>query len=220
MLFRSDVPLEQIVDDLSRRTGQPIRVKWDEIKADWGQTRQAPVKVDLDDVTLGSALQAVFSSVSAYAPVRFAVSHGIVTVSSRPQPWDVVVGSYDVSDLVQHYSKDPVSPPISQFGSYKRSSYSLFSGSMPGVYVYTTGRIGPPPVLPTPRDAALEALTELVYHILKDDRAQGVTTPTVTQWSDRLIVVATEPQQRNLQRLLAALRAARAAWADARMGGS
>jgi len=228
-LHIADAPLEQVVDDLSRRTGQPIKVEWDEIHNDWGQIRQAPVTVDRDDVTLGSALQAVFGSVSAYEPVHFAVNHGVVMVSSRPQRWDVVVGTYDVGELVQRYADRsvpstaqpaPVQAPTALFGgtgSFRGTG--LFGGTAAPVYVYTTGRIGPAPVSPTPRDAALESLTELVYHTLRDDRVEGMTTPTVTQWSDRLIVVATEPQQRNLQRFLAALRAAHSAWADVRTGG-
>lgn len=77
--------------------------------------------------------------------------------------------------------------------------------------VYTTGRLGSPVLTPAPRDIAMGDLTELAYRFLRADEVPGATSARVTQWADRLIVVATEPQQRDLDRFMVVLRAKLAA---------
>jgi len=222
-LHLANAPLERVVDDLARQTGQPIKVDWGYIVGDWGATRQTQITVDLDDVPLDSALQTVFGRAASQMPVRYGICRGVVTVSSRRQAWDVVIRTYDVSDLLQRFSDEPGSrPPLPTFhffgtlqtgtvvagGRIKLSASGAYIGAARRVFAtpYTTGRIGPA-LAPTERAMALEDLTLLVYAVLCDDPVVGSPPPNVTQWGDRLLVVATETQQRNLEHFLHALRA-------------
>ena len=74
-----DTSLERVVDDLSRQTGQPIKVEWDSLHLGEGSPRQVKVTIDLDNVTLYSALQAVFATME---PVHYGVNQGVITLSA------------------------------------------------------------------------------------------------------------------------------------------
>jgi len=208
------MPLEEVVATLSRQTGQKIDVDWGVFDGDSGVCRQTEVTVDLDDVTLDSALQTIFGKVAApQARVHYGVMQGIVTVSAWEPRWDVVVRVYDVSDLLERFSAQPGPPRLSSPLSFPLSLPA--SGGGGGVFspipVYTTGRLGSPVLTPAPRDIAMGDLTELAYRFLRADEVPGATSARVTQWADRLIVVATEPQQRDLDRFMVVLRAKLAA---------
>jgi hypothetical protein len=193
-----NVPLEQVVDDLSRQTGQPIKVEWDRIHPADGSPRQAKVTIDLNDVTLYSALQTALGA--AQDPVRYGVSHGVITVSSERQEWDAVARMYDVSDLLRSFSNRPDAAPAQPadvYDSYGRAN-SMRDGS-PLPQPFTTGCIGPSGAAVTPRSRAMHGLVLLICSILVDNQLDRTPRPSVTQYGERLIVVAAEPQQHRIE---------------------
>ncbi len=212
-----NTPLERVVDDLSRQTGQSINVEWEKIRLGEGPSRQAKVTIDFDNVTLYSALQTLLGTVRD--PIRFGVYHGVVSVSSEIQKWDSVVRTYDVSDLLRPFSGQPDPGPPQPMSASRRPvlAGAQFSGSPHGSLVvqvlFKTGRIAPSGTMPTSRGTAMDALRSLACSVLVNNPL-GSTSPTVTQWGERLLVVATEPQQRALQQLMTVLRGKIAARAN------
>jgi hypothetical protein len=88
---------EQAVEELRRRFGANIVVRWNTVmEAD----REAPVDVDLRDVTLAAALRAVLDQTSTAPPLDYTVRDGIVVVS---YVWDIkadlVLRCYNVADF-------------------------------------------------------------------------------------------------------------------------
>jgi len=217
-----NLPLEQVVDELSWKTGQPIEVEWDQLALAERSPRQAKATIDLDDVTLYSALQAAFGTL--HDPVRYGVSRGVITVSSRAVKWDTVARTYDVSDLLRSFSDQrSVAPsrPAYLAGPSRFAGAGSFGAQMQPPF--TTGRIGPSSSTVTPRVWAMDELTLLVCSVLANNPLNSAVRPSVTQWGERLIVVATEPQQRYLQRFMALLRksiASRANQADDAQSGA
>lgn len=207
------MPLEQVVDELSRQTGQPIKVEWEAPHLDWRVSRQSDVTIDLDDITLYSAIQTIFAKVAPGMPVHYGVRRGVVTVSSREQQWDVVARTYDLSDLVgsssEHLGTGP--PLLVSLSPMSVSSGTPVEPSRVGNLVvrllFKPGRIGPSSSKPTPREKAMDELTSLICSILVNNPLNGTTSPVVNQWGERLVVVAAEPQQRILERFVVTLRA-------------
>jgi hypothetical protein len=197
-LHVAEAPAREVVEELSRQSGAKIIVRWDDLAA-YGTGPSAPVRADVDDVSVSTALHVVFDPI-VYKPVRYAADGDrIVVYSSGGSPDgpggateaapQLVVRVYDTRDLFEPFSPEldfpPPPPPLPPRTIFGRS---------------------PEP----PRQRAAETLVALVEQTVRTgdvwDWADGAPR-SIYVWAWRLVVVATEQEQRDVESLLRRLRA-------------
>jgi hypothetical protein len=181
-LHFDDAPIEQVLNDISRQTGQKIVVDWDELRDDWGEFPRVDTTVHLDNVTLSRALFETFRH-CAFSRWRIHVAPpnevwvyaygGPLSTASSAHP---VVRDYDASDLLQPFS--PAQDFIEQ---------GLFGG--PGT------------IASSERQRALDDLVDLIRHEIWPG------TATFNTWANRLVVVAPAEDQERVDAVLESLRA-------------
>jgi hypothetical protein len=195
-LHLESASIVQVLDELSRQTGQKINVDWDQLASPWGDVRKIGVSIHIDNVSLASALRKSFSQ-AALTPLRFDVTgpdsihvspaNGSTTsISGGP---DCVVRDYDVSDLLGPFpSADDIVQPAS-------SSVRSIFGNGPS----------------SARRRALDELVSLMQEKIWSEEPEdswSTNQLAIIPWADRLLVTATSYDQERISGFLEALRAA------------
>ena len=215
-----DNSFERVANFLSQVSGQNIYVDWKALEF-IGVSRDDPVALQLNDVTVATALDRVLEQVGDDLDrPQWAIQDGMVTISSEQAlRKNTVTVVYDIRDLlfkVPYFGNAPVldlGSALSQAGASARNSSGGFGGQTGG---QGGGAIFSDPEQDNGPRFSREELVDQIVGIVQENidpegwRELGGDTGTLQELNGNLIITNTVRNHRQIEGLLSQLREIRA----------
>jgi hypothetical protein len=191
-------PLAEAFQSLRESSGVNIVVDWKSL-AKWNITEQSPVSLDLHDVSLPGALEAMLDEFPSRIELGYHLDHDVICVdgmSRRPETSPRLEARvYDVRDLI-----DLPDPPAPATQTAARATYADFADTAVSGIAFARSHTSP--ARESPDDIARDFRLSRLIALLDQPKMPR----NVDGWSGRLFVIDTHDHQLEIQKTLAELR--------------
>lgn len=210
----AETPFEQVMDFLGELTKVNLVVEWQDL-VDAGIERDAPITLQLSNVSFRQVLRQVLSQVGRDTPVAFTVADGLLRIATKEKlDRDKLVLIYDIRDLLVRLPRARQDQGFDVTQGLGQGGGGGGGGGMfgQGNQQQDQGQDDQDPYGGGPGGALVQQIMDIIRQTVEPDswRETGGGDGSIRDLSGQLIVYNTSDAHRQVADLLSQLRASRA----------